>query len=80
MCKGKLMTRSFTADADWCILCNAEGRYSVWPALYDLPVGWTRIGSPTSRDACLSEIEALWQDPRPVALQQAMDMQLESAQ
>lgn len=80
MAKGNPMTRSFTADADWSILRNAEGRHSVWPASYDLPAGWERIGAPASRAACLDRIESLWQDPRPLALQQAMAAPAEVAQ
>lgn len=66
------MTRSFTADALWSILQNAEGRHSVWPVSHDLPAGWQRIGAPASRSDCLTLIESLWRDPRPLALQQAM--------
>lgn len=66
------MTRSLTADADWSILRNAEGRYSVWPTLYPLPAGWLAVGTPASRAECLTRIETLWTDPRPVALQKAM--------
>lgn len=66
------MTRSLTADADWRILCNSEGRYSVWPAPYPLPAGWQAVGQPASRAECLTRIETLWADPRPLALQKAM--------
>lgn len=66
------MTHSLTADADWCIVLNAEGRHSVWPALYPLPAGWQAVGQPASRADCLTRIETLWADPRPVALQKAM--------
>ncbi|AGT10745.1 MbtH family protein [Paracoccus aminophilus] len=66
------MTRSFTSRTDWRILRNAEGRYSVWPSQYPLPAGWEDEGTRASRPDCLARIEELWQDPRPLALRQAM--------
>lgn len=66
------MTRSITAEADWLVLHNAEGRWSVWPATYPLPAGWQAEGSPAPRAECLARIETLWADPRPLALRAVM--------
>lgn len=67
------MTRSFTADGLWHVVRNAEARLSVWPAPYPLPSGWHAEGEPASRADCLARIEALWTDPRPMALREAME-------
>lgn len=56
----------------WRILHNHEGRYSIHPAARDLPAGWEPVGTPDTREACLSEIARLWTDMRPEALKMAL--------
>lgn len=60
------------AQAQWRILRNHEGRYSVHPAALETPPGWEALGPPDTRAACLEKIAHLWSDMRPSALQAAM--------
>ena len=49
------------------IVVNHEEQYSIWRAGGDVPPGWTRLGDPASRDACLAEIDRIWTDIRPLS-------------
>ena len=65
------------SDADathtlWLVLRNTEGRYSLARADHPVPTGWTAIGDPADRAACLARIEEIWTDMRPDALREAM--------
>lgn len=46
---------------------NAEGQYSIWLADRQLPAGWQTVGTRGSREACLSHIEDVWTDMRPLS-------------
>lgn len=71
--QASLQAHSLThPQAQWCILRNHEGRYSVHPAAHDLPVGWCLAGGPDTRDACLAQIAETWTDMRPEVLKAAM--------
>jgi MbtH protein len=61
-----------TVDGDiFVVLVNAEGQYSLWPALKDAPTGWS-IASPSAPKAdCLAYIETHWTDMRPNSLREA---------
>ncbi|GGX87739.1 MbtH family NRPS accessory protein [Massilia dura] len=50
------------------VVRNEEEQYSVWPAWRPVPAGWTTVGEPASREACLERIETLWTDMRPLSL------------
>ena len=52
------MTHSTLAHAQWRVLRNHEGRYSVYPAARPAPDGWDIIGDPASREACLETLAA----------------------
>ncbi|SFS98931.1 MbtH protein [Sulfitobacter marinus] len=66
------MTHSTLTHAQWRILRNHEGRYSVYPATRPAPDGWDVVGEPGTREACLETIAARWTDMRPDALKEAM--------
>ncbi|RFU84399.1 hypothetical protein DY218_22310 [Streptomyces triticagri] len=53
------------AGADWTVVVNGDGQYSVWDAARALPRGWHAVGQPDTREACLDRIAGLWPDPRP---------------
>lgn len=52
---------------------NDEEQYSVWPAGRDIPAGWREAGKTGTREECLSWIETVWTDMRPLSLRRAMD-------
>jgi len=54
------------------VLVNAEGQHSVWPAAKTPPEGWTEVGPPASKAACIALIEARWTDMRPQGLRDTM--------
>lgn len=51
---------------------NHEEQYSIWPADRELPLGWTAVGEPGSKDECLDFIERVWTDMRPLSLRRAL--------
>jgi len=52
---------------------NHEEQYSIWPAEKDLPLGWKDAGKTGTKQECLSYIEEVWTDMRPLSLRKQMD-------
>jgi len=68
------MTNPFEDDqADYVVLVNEEGQYSLWPAFLDVPDGWSVTGPRGRRKECLDWIEVTWTDMRPKSLIAAME-------
>ena len=61
-----------TATSGFMVVMDGEDMYSIWPEELDLPEGWRPAGFSGSREACLSHIEAVWTDMRPLSLRRAM--------
>lgn len=59
-------------EADYLVLVNDEGQYSLWPAFREVPAGWSVTGSQGNRQACLDWIESNWIDMREKSLIQSM--------
>jgi MbtH protein len=55
-------------DIPYLVVVNHEEQYSIWPASRPLPAGWKGVSQPASRDECLSLIETLWTDMRPLSV------------
>ncbi len=55
-------------DAEFRVLVNDMGQYSLWPAFREVPPGWRVTGPSGSRRTCLDWIEANWTDVRPRSL------------
>ena len=51
---------------------NHEEQYSIWPEYKPLPLGWNATGKSGSKAECLSFIELVWTDMRPLSLQLQM--------
>jgi MbtH protein len=63
------MSNPFESDtADYLVLRNDEGQYSLWPVFKDIPRGWNAVGARGTRVACLAYIEENWKDMRPKSL------------
>jgi MbtH protein len=61
------------ADAEYAVLINDEGQYSLWPLFADVPAGWSTVLQGVSREECVKYIDENWTDMRPLSLQRAMD-------
>lgn len=69
------MTERSSDEDRYVIVVNDEGQHSIWFAGRDVPSGWTTVGQPDTREACLREIETLWTDMRPLSLRKWLDEQ-----
>ena len=55
-------------EAEYLVLVNDEGQYSLWPVSIDVPAGWRVAQQATSRPAALDYVERNWTDMRPASL------------
>ncbi|MEU9788851.1 MbtH family protein [Streptomyces phaeochromogenes] len=68
------MTNPFEdEDANYLVLKNEEGQFSLWPTFVDVPDGWELVFGEAAREACLDFIETTWTDMRPKSLIDAMN-------
>ncbi|WKV76112.1 MbtH family protein [Streptomyces sp. PCS3-D2] len=68
-----MMTNPFDdPDANYLVLVNDEGQYSLWPVFVDVPEGWNKVFGEAGRQECLDHIEQNWTDMRPKSLIDAM--------
>lgn len=51
---------------------NDEEQYSIWFADRKIPLGWHEAGKSGTKEECLSYIEEVWQDMRPLSLRKKM--------
>ena len=54
------------------VVVNHEDQYSIWPANRSNAPGWTDVGKTGSKAECLSYIEQVWTDMRPLSLRVRM--------
>jgi len=54
------------------VVVNHEEQYSIWPADREIPVGWRAEGTRGKKHDCLSHIEQVWTDMRPLGLREKM--------
>lgn len=57
----------------YSVVVNHEEQYSIWPANKALPLGWVNAGKTGTKEQCLSYIEEVWTDMRPLSLRKQMD-------
>jgi len=66
------MTNPFEdADALYLVLVNDEDQHSLWPALTEVPAGWSVAFGAERRQTCLDYVEAHWTDMRPRSLRES---------
>ena len=53
------------------VVVNDEGQYSLWHAERDNPAGWSDAGKTGTKDECLTFVDEVWTDMRPLSLRQA---------
>ena len=51
---------------------NHEEQYSIWPADRENALGWNDAGKQGLKQDCLSYIEEVWTDMRPLSLRKKM--------
>jgi MbtH protein len=55
-------------DRVYLVVVNHEEQYSIWLADREIPIGWHAEGTQGSKDACLTHIDDVWRDMRPLSL------------
>lgn len=50
------------------VVVNDEGQYSLWAEDRTLPAGWTATGFSGPREGCLTHIDEVWTDLRPLSV------------
>jgi MbtH protein len=62
------------------VVINHEEQYSIWPAHRQNPLGWRDAGKSGLKQECLSYIDEVWTDMRPLSLRQRMAAQAGQAE
>ena len=52
----------------YIVLVNHEEQYSLWLADKEIPLGWSAVGKPGSREECLAYVKEVWTDMTPKSL------------
>lgn len=52
----------------YIVLINAEEQYSIWLKDTKIPPGWTFAGKEGSKLECVSYVDSIWTDMRPLSL------------
>ncbi len=60
-------------EALYFVVKNHEEQYSVWPEAKPLPAGWELVGEAATKTECLSRIEELWTDMRPLSVRKHIE-------
>lgn len=55
------------------VVVNHEEQYSIWPVDRENPLGWKDAGKSGLKSECLSYIEQVWTDMRPLSLRKRME-------
>ncbi len=66
------MTNDVEIDIEYLVVTNDEEQYSIWPCLKSVPAGWNFEGYSGPKQECLSYIESVWKDMRPLSLRKKM--------
>ncbi|MGH3381786.1 MAG: MbtH family protein [Actinoallomurus sp.] len=52
----------------YLVVVNHEEQYSVWLADQEIPAGWRATGKSGTKAECLSHIDEVWTDMRPLSI------------
>lgn len=61
-----------TDQAIYTVVVNHEEQYSIWPDYKEIPNGWRAVGKTGIKPECLSYIDVVWTDMRPLSLRKQM--------
>ena len=64
----------------YTVVVNHEEQYSIWPVDRELPLGWQKGGREGSKEECLTYIEEVWTDMRPLSLRKKMEEMVQQFQ
>ena len=67
------MNPDFEDNRKYRVVINHEEQYSIWPETREIPAGWKEVGKSGSKEECLSYIEEVWTDMRPLSLRKMDD-------
>lgn len=67
------MTWNDDDDINYLVVINHEEQYSIWPEYREIPKGWQTVGKSGKKADCLSYIEEVWTDMRPLSLRRQME-------
>lgn len=56
----------------YIVVVNHEEQYSIWADYRQIPGGWRAVGVSGTEQECLSHIEKVWTDMRPLSLRKFM--------
>src|SRR5262245_34810274 len=59
-------------DTIFNVVINHEEQYSIWPEYKEIPKGWTAVGKKANKQDCLTYINEVWTDMRPLSLRKHM--------
>ena len=59
-------------QATFEVVVNPEEQYSIWPADREIPAGWRKAGKQGKKAECLTYINEVWTDMRPLSLRKKM--------
>ncbi|MGW0709707.1 MbtH family protein [Streptomyces sp. NPDC002643] len=62
-----------TDDVEYTVVVNHEEQYSIWFVDKEIPEGWREVGRRGPKAECLSYIEEVWTDMRPLSLRRQME-------
>lgn len=54
------------------VVKNEEEQYSIMLATSDVPPGWMEVGKTGSRSECMTWVDEVWTDMRPLSLRRQM--------
>lgn len=60
------------SSAVYEVVINDEEQYSIWPQHKEIPAGWHAVGKQGLKEECLSYINEVWTDMRPLSLRKQM--------
>ncbi|WP_036259672.1 MbtH family protein [Methylocapsa aurea] len=60
-------------SAIYTVVVNNEEQYSIWPDYKEIPAGWRAAGKTGPRAECLTFINEVWTDMRPLSLRRQME-------
>ena len=58
---------------EYAVVMNDEEQYSIWLTDRAVPSGWREAGKRGTKAECLSYIEEVWTDMRPLSLRKKME-------
>jgi MbtH protein len=69
-----MMNREEQEDTTiYSVVVNHEEQYSIWPAHREPPLGWRKVEKEGLKEECLTYIEEVWTDMRPLSLRKKME-------